>query len=170
MYSKDLLKNQAYLNYITNNHVKVFHHFFIISLFFPLFFSFKSNNTLGRQHRGGGGAGEGHGVLSPSPHFFAQQKEKRKTKEKKRVLKQKLLNGCDQDQDVTVLVSLGRLQNSETFLIGQPWWPAVVFSVPCPVHFEINFAAPATWQTSVYSQSLTILEFNSCNYHQLLIL
>ena len=62
MYNKDLLKNQRYLNYITNNHVKVFHYFFIISLFFPLSFSLKSNNTLGRQQRWWWWWG-GHGAL-----------------------------------------------------------------------------------------------------------
>ena len=112
MYSKDLLKNQAYINYITNNHVKAFHYFFIISLFFPLFFSFKSNNTLGRQHRGGGGGGWQGGSWGsvPLPSLFRVAERKKENKGKKeRVLKQKLLNGCDQDQDVTVLVSLDRL-------------------------------------------------------------
>ena len=86
---------------------------FSLSLFFFLF-SLKSNNTLGRQQRwwwwwwwGGGG-----GVMGLCPHpslFRAAERKKGNKGKKERVLKQKLLNGCHQGQNVTVLVSLDRL-------------------------------------------------------------
>ena len=87
---------------------------FSLSLFFFLL-SLKSNNTLGRQQRwwwwwwwwGGGGGVMG---LCPLPSLFRAAERKKGNKGKKeRVLKQKLLNGCHQGQNVTVLVSLDRL-------------------------------------------------------------
>ena len=54
--------------------------------------------------------------------FFAKQKEKRETKEKKeKVSKQKLLKGCLQGQNVTVLAILKRLEFKYFFC-----WPTMV--------------------------------------------
>ena len=51
-----------------------------------------------------------------TPHFFAQQKEKWETKEKKeRVLKQELLKVCHQGQNVTFVGILGSLEFKKLF-------------------------------------------------------
>ena len=53
----------------------------------------------GRRHRGG----RGRGAIAPT--IFCNKKKKKGNKEKKeRVSKQKLLKGCHQSQNVTVLV------------------------------------------------------------------
>ena len=31
-------------------------------------------------------------------------------------------------------------RGSRIFLVGQPWWPIILFIVPWPLHFEIHFA------------------------------
>ena len=45
-----------------------------------------------------------------APHFFANQKEKRETNRKKDFSKQKLLKGCHQGENVSVLAFLERLE------------------------------------------------------------
>ena len=42
-------------------------------------------------------------------------------------------------KNVTTLAILERLE-FKIFLVGQPWWPTILFSVPWPLHFEIHFA------------------------------
>ena len=60
-------------------------------------------------HQRVGGVG-GRGPCPP-PHFFAGKKTKKETKGKKgKVSKQKLLNGCHQSQNVTVLAILECLE------------------------------------------------------------
>ena len=86
---------------------------FSLSLF-SFLFSFLSNLIIHWAGNTGGGGGEGVAGGSwgsvPLPSLFRVAERKKENKGKKeRVLKQKLLNGCDQDQDVTVLVSLDRL-------------------------------------------------------------
>ena len=79
----------------------------------------------GQQGRRYWGAGGGHG-----PANFLRSKKKKLNKGKKeRLSKQKLLKGCHQGQNVTVLAILERLEFKK-FLFGQPWWPTVLVSVP----------------------------------------
>ena len=78
-----------------------------------------------------GGRGGSH--APPSPPLFLRSKKTNGDKGKKeRVSKQKLLKGCYQGQNIIVLTILERLK-FENFLL---------FSVPCPSHFEIRFAGP----------------------------
>ena len=69
-------------------------------------------------------------------HIFCSKKKKGKQRKKERVSKQKLLKACHQGENVTVLAILERLE-FKIFLVGQPWRPTILFSVPWPLHFEI---------------------------------
>ena len=68
--------------------------------------------------------------------FFAAKRKKGNKGKKERVSKQKLLKACHQGENVTVLAILERLE-FKIFLVGQPWRPTILFSVPWPLHFEI---------------------------------
>ena len=76
----------------------------------------------GRQHRGG------RGVHDP-PRFCVAKRKKGNQGKKERFSKLKLLKGCHQGQNVTVLAILECLEFKK-FLVGQPWWLAILFSVP----------------------------------------
>ena len=78
---------------------------------------------------------------TPQPSNLLCSKNKKGKKEK--ASKQKLLKGCHQGQNVTVKAILERLEFKTFFFGGQTRWPAILFSVPWPVHFETNFAGPA---------------------------
>ena len=66
-----------------------------------------------------GEGGEG-GMASP---LFSVAKRKKGNKEKKeRVSRQKLLKGCHQGENVTVLAIIERLEFK--------WWPTILFSLP----------------------------------------
>ena len=49
-------------------------------------------------------------VLAPFPQFLRSKKKKGKQRKKERASKQKLLKGCHQGQNVTVLAILERLE------------------------------------------------------------
>ena len=71
-----------------------------------------------------------------TPHFFAQQKEKWETKEKKeRVLEQELLKVCHQGQNVTFVGILGCLEFKKLF-----FWSTMgsenSFQFSMPLHFH----------------------------------
>ena len=86
-----------------------------------------------RQHLVGGAC---------RPHFFVQQKEKRKQRNKERVSTQKLLKRCHKGQNIIVLVILERLELN-IFLVCQTQWSITCFNVPWPLHFEVHFFGPA---------------------------
>ena len=48
--------------------------------------------------------------VAPFPNFCVSKRKREKKEKKERVSKQKLLNGCHQDQNVTVLAILQRLE------------------------------------------------------------
>ena len=58
----------------------------------------------GRRHQGG------RGGIPPPPLFFRSKEKIGKKRKKRRVSKQKLLKGCHQGQNVTVLAILERLE------------------------------------------------------------
>ena len=102
----------------------------------------------GRQHRGtGGGMPPLPSPLPPpSPHthththtFLSSKKKKWKQRRKKRVWKQKLLKGCHQGKNVTVLAAIECLE-FKNFPLGQPWWPTILSSVPWLLYFEVHVA------------------------------
>ena len=71
-----------------------------------------------------------------TPHFFAQQKEKWETKEKKeRVLKQELLKVCHQGQNVTFLGILRCLEFKKSFF-WSTMGPDNSFQCSMPLHFR----------------------------------
>ena len=70
-----------------------------------------------RQHRGSVGAC----TPPPPPPTFLRTKKKVRKRKKERVSKQKLLKGCHQDQNITVLAILERLE-FENFSC----WPTIV--------------------------------------------
>ena len=73
------------------------------------------------------------------PTFFGVEKRNKANKGKKeRVSKQKLLKGCHQGQNVTVLAILERLELKK-ISCWQLLWLTILFSVPWPLHFEIHF-------------------------------
>ena len=77
----------------------------------------------------------------PLPLLFCAAKRKKENKgTKERLSRQKLLNNCHQG---LLFQPLQSVWNSKIFLVGQPWWPAILFSVPWPLHFEIHSAGPA---------------------------
>ena len=71
-----------------------------------------------------GGALGGH---APPPRFCVAKRKKGNKGKHERVSKQKLLKGCHQGQNVTVLAIT---------------WQTLLFSLPWPLHFEIHFAGP----------------------------
>ena len=75
-----------------------------------------------------------------TPHFFAQQKEKWETKEKKeRVLKQELLKVCHQGQNVTFVGILGCLEFKKLFfLVNHGLWKffSVFYASPLSPAFK----------------------------------
>ena len=102
---------------------------------------------------------QGRWGAMPPPTFWWSKKRKGKQRKKERVSKQKLLNGCNQGQNVTVLVILERLKCKDFF-----YRPTMVAdnSVPCPLHFEIHFAGPTI--SCVFKS-----DFNCCNSLVLLL-
>ena len=75
--------------------------------------------------------------------IFGMPKRKKENKAKKeRVSKQKLLKGCHQEGQNLLFQPFQSVQNSKVFLVAQPWWPTILFSVPWHLHFEIHFAGP----------------------------
>ena len=77
------------------------------------------------RHWGGGGAVGVHGPPPPPGNQGNQGK-------KERFSKQKQLKGCHQGQNVTILAILECLE-FKNFLVGQPWWPTILLSVPWPL-------------------------------------
>ena len=84
-------------------------------------------NTVKTATMNTGPAIPGGGARGAWPPTFLQQKEKRETKGEKIFSKQKLLKGCQQGRNITVLAILERL---------------FFFSVPWPLHFEIHLTGP----------------------------
>ena len=71
------------------------------------------------------------------PNFFAQQKEKRETKKKERVLKQKLLKGCHLKRlSKCYCFSHSRASRIQRFFLSAN------HGAPRPLHFEIHFSGP----------------------------
>ena len=110
---------------------------FSLSLFFFLF-CLKSNNTLGRQQRWwwwwwwGGGWGGGHGSLPPPLSFSRSRKKKGKQRKKRKSFKAETIKRLS--------------SRSKCYCFSQSR-SSIEFKncVPCPLLFEINFAAFATW-------------------------
>ena len=93
---------------------------------------FMMHNLTGPTTTGGPG-----GHAHPHPFFFFVAKKIGKKGKKERVSKQKLLKGYHQGQNVTVLAILERLE-FKNFSCR----PIFLFSVPWPLHCEIDFAGP----------------------------
>ena len=92
----------------------------------------KKFKMQGRRHwddRGGGGGWGWYGT----PLFCAAKRKKGNKGTKEQFSKQKLLKGCHQGRNVTVLA-----------ILECPWWPTRRFSAPWPLHFEIYFAGIKT--------------------------
>ena len=98
---------------------------------------------------------EGKGGEHVSP-IFLRSKKKGKQKKKEKVLKQKLLKGCHQGQNVTVLAILEHLEFKH-FFVGQPCWSTILFSVPWPLHFEFHFAGPVATNRSFLLADICLL-------------
>ena len=75
-----------------------------------------------------------------APFCLAKSKIGNKGK-RERVSRQKLLKCYHQVLNVPVLAILEHLE-FKIFLVDQPWWPTILFSVSWPFHFEIHFAGP----------------------------
>ena len=85
----------------------------------------------GRRHRGGG-AGVGVGGVGGGGRGALFCVTKRKTKGKKgfKAGTIKRLSPRSKCQNIIALTILERLE-FEIFLVGQPQWPTILFSVPC---------------------------------------
>ena len=57
-----------------------------------------------------------------SPLFCLAKRKKGNKEKKERVSRQKLLKGCHQGENVTVLAIIERLEFK--------WWPTILFSLP----------------------------------------
>ena len=111
-------------------------------------FDRKANTTSGPATLGGS-----RGDHAPPPHhptlFFCVcvcSKRKRETKEKKKQFQSRNYQNTVTKVKMLLFQLFQSVQNSKTFLVGQPWWPSIHFSVPCPLHFEIHFAGPELYK------------------------
>ena len=95
----------------------------------------------------------GHAPISPppplSPLFCVAKREKGDKSKKERVSKQKLLKGCHQGQNITILAILERLEFENlscrpTMVADNTFQCCSILPPPPspPPHFEIHFAGP----------------------------
>ena len=70
----------------------------------------------------------------PSPRFCVAKRKKERKGKMERVSKQKLLKGCHQFQNVTILAILGCLEFKKFSLRS-----TILFNISWPLHFEIHF-------------------------------
>ena len=85
--------------------------------------------------------GGGGGLYLPPPTFLHSKKKKGKQRKKERVTRQKLLNGCHQGQNVTVLAILERLEfknvSCRPTMVGDN-----IFQCSMALYFEMHFGSP----------------------------
>ena len=91
----------------------------------------------------------GAGGGMPPPHFLSS-KQKEKQREKKRVSKPKTINKAVIKVKIILFQPLFSVQNSKFFLLGQPRWLTIFFSVPWPLHFESISPALMTIQSILH--------------------
>ena len=74
-------------------------------------------------------------------HIFYSKKKKEKQMKKRRSFKAEIIKRLP-PRLKCYCFSHSRAPEFKFFLVGQPWWPTILFSVPWPLHFEIHFAGP----------------------------
>ena len=95
----------------------------------------------------GGGDVGGPCPTPPPPlplHFIAQQKKKKRENKGKKEFKVENIKRLS-PRSKCYFISHSRATRIQNFLVDQPWWPTMLFSVTWPLHFEINFTGPVFW-------------------------
>ena len=89
----------------------------------------------------GGGMWGVHATPLPPPTLVPSKKRDNKVKKEFKVENIKRLS----PRSKCYFISHSRATRIQNFLVDQPWWLTMLFSVPWPLHFEINFTGPVFW-------------------------
>ena len=89
-----------------------------------------------------GRAGEGHPPSPPPPFFLCSKKKKGRQREKRKTFKPETIKRLSPRSKCYCFCHSRASRIQKIYLVGQPWWPTILLSVPWSLHFEIHFAGP----------------------------
>ena len=92
------------------------------------------------------------------PPTFLHGKKKKEKQRKKRKFQSRNLEGCFRHC---------RVSRIQVFFGGEPWWPTILFSVTCPLHFENHFAGP-DMSSSQFDTNLALIPWTIGAYLNIL--
>ena len=76
------------------------------------------------------------------PAFLRSKKKKEKQREKRKTFKEETIKRLSPRSKCYCFRHSRASRIQKIFLVGQPWWPTILVSVPWPLHFEIHLAGP----------------------------